>query len=96
MDISGFPMPNVNAIGTVWNFYFKDKVTSDKVIPGFVAQDILGMTLPSNLRKFKARTFWPSSLFFSPCSQDALNSDLIQHHSYLTTGVPSSHYERVM
>ena len=42
MDISGFPMPDVNAIGTVWNFYFKDKV-----IPGFVTQDIRGMTLPS-------------------------------------------------
>lgn len=38
MDISGFPMPDVIAIGTVWNFYFKDKVTSGKVIPGFVAQ----------------------------------------------------------
>ena len=25
MDISGFPMPDVNAIGTMWNFYFKDK-----------------------------------------------------------------------
>ena len=77
MDISGFPMPDVNAIGTVWNFYFKDKITSDKVIPGFLAQDIRGMTLPSKLRKVKANTFWPSSLFFSPCSQDALNSDLI-------------------
>ena len=30
MDISAFPMPDVNAIGTVWNFYSKDKVTSDK------------------------------------------------------------------
>ena len=96
MDISGFPMPDVNAIGTVWNFYFKDKVTSDKVISGFVAQDIWEMTLPSKLRKVKAHTFWPSSLFFSACSQDALNSDLIQHHSYVTTGIPSSHYKRVM
>ena len=47
MDISGFPMPDVNAIGIVWNVYFKDKSTSDKVIPGFVTQDIRGMTLPS-------------------------------------------------
>ena len=47
MDISGFPMPDVNAIGTMWNFYFKDKALPTRSFPGFVTQDIRGMTLPS-------------------------------------------------
>ena len=51
MDISGFQMPDVIAIGTVWNFYFKDKSTSDKVIPGLSRNDLAFSWLAPKLRK---------------------------------------------